>query len=340
MAAPALCLPIAAVERDTGVSKDTLRVWERRYGFPAPERDAAGERLYPPEQVQRLRLVKRLLDQGHRPVHTVALGLAALERLSLALASPESRAARPGLGRPAKAAPKARRAGAAPTVQTALAHEVLALDKALVAHQHHELRRLLTQASLQMGLAAFVTDVIAPLNTRVGEAWLRGDIEVFEEHLYTECVTTLLRSAIARIPVAGRGQGPRVLLTTFPQEMHGLGLLMVEALLALEGCECLSLGTQTPVADMVMAVRAHAADVLALSFSPAMNTRQVLSGLLQLRQALPDGVVIWVGGKSPALRRVCMPGVRFSDALGELPQEVAEWRAASRATSPPDSGPR
>ncbi|MGA0116507.1 MAG: MerR family transcriptional regulator, partial [Burkholderiales bacterium] len=30
---------IAAVERDTGLSKDTLRVWERRYGFPAPVRD-------------------------------------------------------------------------------------------------------------------------------------------------------------------------------------------------------------------------------------------------------------------------------------------------------------
>jgi hypothetical protein len=35
-------LPIASVERETGLSKDTLRVWERRYGFPTPERDANG----------------------------------------------------------------------------------------------------------------------------------------------------------------------------------------------------------------------------------------------------------------------------------------------------------
>ncbi|PTT81921.1 hypothetical protein DBR42_17435, partial [Pelomonas sp. HMWF004] len=61
-AAPAGSVGIAAVERDTGISKETLRVWERRYGFPAPWRDAAGERLYAPEQVQRLRLIKRLLD--------------------------------------------------------------------------------------------------------------------------------------------------------------------------------------------------------------------------------------------------------------------------------------
>ena len=35
-------LAISAVERDTGLSKDVLRVWERRYGFPVPERDEIG----------------------------------------------------------------------------------------------------------------------------------------------------------------------------------------------------------------------------------------------------------------------------------------------------------
>jgi DNA-binding transcriptional MerR regulator len=59
-------LSIAAVERDTGLSKDTLRVWERRYGFPAPTRDAIGERLYGRADLQKLRMLKRLLDAGHR----------------------------------------------------------------------------------------------------------------------------------------------------------------------------------------------------------------------------------------------------------------------------------
>ena len=58
---------IAAVERETGLAKDTLRVWERRYGFPTPSRDAFGERVYPLQQVERLRVLKRLLDVGWRP---------------------------------------------------------------------------------------------------------------------------------------------------------------------------------------------------------------------------------------------------------------------------------
>ena len=36
-----------------------MRVWERRYGFPRPLCTAGGERLYPQEQVTKLRMVKR-----------------------------------------------------------------------------------------------------------------------------------------------------------------------------------------------------------------------------------------------------------------------------------------
>mgnify|MGYP000750619079 CR=1 FL=1 len=73
---------IAAVERDTGLSKDVLRMWERRYGFPVPERDANGERLYPADQVEKLRMIRRLLDHGRRPARVVG---ASVEELSAML---------------------------------------------------------------------------------------------------------------------------------------------------------------------------------------------------------------------------------------------------------------
>ena len=62
-----ITLSISAVERDTGLSKDTLRVWERRYGFPLPLRDSLGERAYSRADVERLRIIRRLMDAGHRP---------------------------------------------------------------------------------------------------------------------------------------------------------------------------------------------------------------------------------------------------------------------------------
>ena len=120
---------------------------------------------------------------------------------------------------------------------------------------------------MRQGLQRFVLDTVTPLNRAVGDAWMRGDLQVFEEHLYTEQLQIALRAAINAFP---RHAGtPRMLLTTFPAEQHGLGLLMVEALLVPEGVQCISLGPQTPLEDIRRAAIAHKAHIVALSFSAA-----------------------------------------------------------------------
>lgn len=298
---------IAAVERDTGISKDTLRVWERRYGFPAPERDEFGERTYPLDQLEKLRLLKRLMDAGHRPGKIVGYSMDELQRLTEGVATQPQ---------------PANSDGEAPDPR-----QYLELIK---SHDVEELRRALSQALLRGGLARFVTDVVAPLNMMVGDAWMRGYFEIFEEHLYTESIQMVLRNAINTIPEPQASQqAPRVLLTTFPQEPHGLGLLMAEALFALEGCKCLSLGTQTPIFDIVMAARAQRADIVALSFSMALNPNQVIEGLRELRDKLPAATALWAGGASPALQRRALPGVHVVSSLGSLHTALQDWRAAA-----------
>lgn len=78
--APAYRSGVAA--RLAGLSVETLRVWERRYGLSDAERSAHGQRLYSAEQVSRLRLLKHLVDQGH-PISLIAgLSVEQLEELS------------------------------------------------------------------------------------------------------------------------------------------------------------------------------------------------------------------------------------------------------------------
>jgi DNA-binding transcriptional MerR regulator/methylmalonyl-CoA mutase cobalamin-binding subunit len=320
---PAPLASIAAVERDTGLGKDTLRVWERRYGFPLPQRDLHGERVYSAEQVDKLRVLKRLLDIGHRPGKIVHLDVDALRRLAEGSPAPAA-ASGPALAAVLGPAPVA---VAEPDM--AGAQELRPFLQLVKAHQAEELRRLMGQELLRHGLARFVTDVIAPLNTLVGDAWMRGYFEVFEEHIYTEAVQSVLRNAINTIPQPQRG-APRVVLTTFPSEQHGLGLLMAEAIFALEGCSCLSLGTQTPLPDIVRAALARAADVVALSFSASQNGNQVFDGLEELRALLPPAVQIWAGGSCPALQRRSPPaGVQVLGRLGELSRTIEQWRGAA-----------
>ena len=297
-------LSIASVERDTGLSKDTLRVWERRYGFPVPERDALGERMYPPDQVDKLRTIRRLLDLGHRPGRIVGLPIDDLRRLAQSTAGTSARSLQE------------------PREQD----DLVALLNLLTSHRTDELRGQLSQLLLRKGLARFIADVVAPMNEMVGEAWTRGTVQIFEEHLYTEAVQALLRQAIGSIQRADRR--PRVLLTTFPLEPHGLGILMAEATFALEACHCVSLGVQTPVWDIALAVEAQRADIVALSFSAAVNANQALDGLAELRGRLPAPVEIWAGGSCPALHRRPPPGVLALDSLEAIAPALQRWRQA------------
>lgn len=51
--------------RMAGLPVETLRVWERRYQLSDTRRSSHGQRLYSTEQVERLALLKLLVDQGH-----------------------------------------------------------------------------------------------------------------------------------------------------------------------------------------------------------------------------------------------------------------------------------
>lgn len=290
-------IAIAAVERDTGLSKDTLRIWERRYGFPRPLRDAQGERAYPPEQVDKLRLLKRLLDRGHRPGKLVALDVAGLR---------------------AMAEEPARAEGLRP----ALPPQYAAL---LSDHDVHGLRQQLQQAMLSFGLQRFVIEHVAPLNAAVGEGWMRGEITVPQEHVYTEAVQLVLRQAIGTMPQPPAA-APRVLMATLPQESHGLGLLMVEALLSVHGWRCTSLGVKVPLEDIVDAARMTRAAVVALSFTGSFNPVQAAAALQEMRRLLPEGVPIWAGGSNLALQRRLPPGIQVVKDIALLPTLVEDWQ--------------
>lgn len=62
---------IGAVARLTGISPDTLRIWERRYEIVEPRRTPKGGRLYSQQDVTRLTMIKTLVDHGYA-ISTVA----------------------------------------------------------------------------------------------------------------------------------------------------------------------------------------------------------------------------------------------------------------------------
>jgi DNA-binding transcriptional MerR regulator/methylmalonyl-CoA mutase cobalamin-binding subunit len=291
---------IAVAERETGVGKDTLRVWERRYGFPRPVRDARGDRLYPREQIARLRLMKRLMDSGHRPGKIAA---ATDEDLRI-LSGDNSAVAETGHDQAVESLPQSAE-----------------LD-ALRSHDAAAFRTLLSQQLARIGLEHFVTESLPRLNAMIGNAWAGGKLQIFEEHLYTEQVKALLRQSINNLPTGT--SRPRVLLTTVPGEQHLLGVLMVEALLTLRGISAVSLGAQTPLHDIAAAAVAHDVQVVALSFSLAFPARQLVPVISEIRALLPAHVRLWIGGMGVSRFSGNLPGVERLVSLADIARLVEE----------------
>ena len=290
---------ISAVERETGISKDTLRIWERRYGFPNPVRDSNGDRAYSQQDVERLRLIKRLIDHGMRPGKIVIQSLTQLAKTSSLYS-------------------QAHQAGARHQKE---------IDRAILMIKNNELIDLQTalhHSLLRHGLLTFISEIVSPLNAFIGSGWLSGDLKIFQEHAYTEILQNMLRHAI--VSYEKSRSAPNVLLATLPREHHSIGLLMVEAALTFEGAHCVSLGSQLPVTELVAAAAAHQSDIVALSFTGNYPDKLISEGLTNLRADLPKPVEIWAGGSAIGRSKRSYEGIKLLSSLGGAINEVILWR--------------
>ncbi len=293
-----IMLPIQAVERETGVSKELLRMWERRYHFPTPARDQQGDRIYTQEQINKLRLLRRLIDAGFRPGKIIGMDITDLEAL---LRSKYSK-----------------RIESSPDLERELVSTLQGKDP-------HMIREYLSHQLIKMGLQSFILEFLQYTNTIVGDAWMRGLIEVHEEHLYTEQVQTLIRGAIANLRPATRS--PRIMLTTAPEESHTLGILMVEAMLRLDDIDAICFGPKMPVRDIVQAVMKHHMDIVGISFSTSFPASHAIEFLEDLRFRLPANTRIWAGGNALRSTRRNVEGVDFFHDLDSIRKGVLAWKS-------------
>ncbi len=286
---------IRVTSRLTAIELDTLRMWERRYGFPRPERTSGGSRVYSGADVEALRLIKRALEQGYRPGEIVGKPLSELTRLVLVASEAPSRAAT-----------------ASPTMDTILG--------ALLRDEVALLRAELRQAAVMLGPKRFLAEVAHAISVRVGALWAAGKLEVRHEHLLSECLSAQLRVLMAAYEE--RPGAPRVLLSTLPGERHGLGLEMTQVYLAASQITPILLGVDTPPEQIVKAARSHAVDVVGLLVTEASDLKTTKSQLRWMLRELPRRVRIWVGGAGGARLGIDDEAVRIVTTWREMDEAI------------------
>lgn len=281
---------IGVMERDTGIGRDTLRVWERRYGFPCPDRNQRGERVYSEYQLRHLQRLRRLMDLGYRPGKLLAMDAGALDELEASLT---------------------------PSAESPRQADMEAILDAVGHADAGRLELLFRQAYARDGMQTFILDLVAPLLRAVGDAWAGCQLEVFQEHFLS---VQLNRFINARLSVADASRKqPGILLATMPGESHGLGLLMVSGILSSLGMSAINLGTQVPLGQVSKAAEQFHSDIVGLSFSSAYPYRNIREPITELRRQLPESVEIWIGGEGVSRLRKLPPRVRKITDLATIP---------------------
>jgi DNA-binding transcriptional MerR regulator len=280
--------PIRAVARLTGLSLDTLRAWERRYQVVTPLRDQRG-RLYDDRDVERLKQLARLVDEGHAIGSIATLPAAALARLAHRQSSPP---------RPAAAA----------------AVDVTALVRAMKQYDLPAVESLLNRHAAVLPADALIFSVILPILREAGARWEAGTIRPAQEHLVSASVRSVLGGLLRTMPPAADDDA--MVFATLAGERHELGLLSAAVLAAHAGRRVTYLGPDVPGADVGHAVNSLKASTLVVCATIANVT--TVRELRALRQLRPE-VAVWAGGSDRSrLRRELGARVRGIDTLEQF----------------------
>jgi len=257
---------IAVVSKLTGVSCHTLRVWERRYGFPVPRRSPSGHRRYGADQVERLRQIAQQIQEGR-----MIGDLMASRRGAVTGSAPEP--------------------DPLPMANMEASWELLvaSLGTGAIAEAEQFYGRLVE------GLAPRerIERVIEPALIETGERWFRGQLDIGQEHLATEFLRRKLSAMIAEAQQANAQSARTVLVGAVQGERHIGGVLIVTLLLELAGWRTLCLGTDLPTREFQKAIERWHPDAVGISFVLSRNITKRFTELSQL-----TGAPVFVGGRS------------------------------------------
>ena len=268
--------PIRAVSLMTGVSIDTLRAWERRYGAVTPMRDGRG-RMYSDADVQRIRLLHAGTTKGYAIGRIAEFATEQLERLpDTATPTPPSLTERSTLGG---------------TRIESLIASIERLDSLAVETE-------LARAAAMLPVAQLLREVVVPVLNEIGDRWHGGKAQIAHEHLLSASVRNVLGSLLRLHQTASGGEA--LLFATPAGVPHELGTLGAAVLAASAGLRTIYLGPGMPATDILSTLRAVHLKVMVLGITDAGDTTIVDEELTRIAAGLPTTIELWLGGKGTA----------------------------------------
>lgn len=273
---------VHAAGRATGISPWRIRTWERRYGVPAPRRDAGGRRTYTEADLVVLRRMAALVDQGLSASHAAD-----------AIRNEED--------------------GPSDIVATPIDVRVGLLLDAAASFDEHECVAVLTSA-VETGWGAALEAVVMPSLREVGLRWERGDVSLAVEHFLSQLLHRQLLAAVAALPEP-EPPAPRVLIACAQDDFHDMGAIALWLLLRERGADVVCLGADVPARALVTAAEDTHPQVVCITGVAATSTPMLAEAARALVEARTDAQVFVGGPAAGGPASDIVPAPRLPEAL-------------------------
>lgn len=297
---------IQSVARQTGLTPDVIRVWEKRYGAVSPERTPSNQRLYSEADITRLKLLKMAIGTGRRISAVAQLSDDQLKEITQAATPSDASPAQATAQTPATQSPTAQNGGD-PAFQQRAIEAVLTLDSV-------RLESLLLEALQKLGSVAFLSQAIYPFMAEIGSQWQSGRIRTCQEHFGSAHVRTFLSRHVIEANLGN--QGPTLVLGTMPGCSHEIGITMAALIASQNGWQSVYLGANVPPEEMAFAADMKAAKAVAVGISYPSNPAKVAEQLHQLRKTLDQSTPILAGGASLHLMTETLTSIQAMQCSG------------------------
>ena len=275
---------IKYVALKTGLKPYLIRSWEARYQAICPERSDSNRRCFTDNDVKRLRLLKKAVDEGH-PISAVAKRssdeLSRLLGRGIALVNSDdvidTGTASSGLDDGAMAAQ---------FVERALFHTIRLNPTAL--------EHVLNDAAVDMPRQSFLQTVVLPLFGRIGELWRLGKLKTINEHMASVVVRTILWDMLRSVHLSEAA--PRIVVATPVGHWHELGALASALAASESGWRVYYFGPNLPAEEIAYAAKKFSVRALALSLCHLLNDHRLCGELKKLRRLVGSDLPIFIGG--------------------------------------------
>ena len=265
----------------SGVPELSIRSWERRYSALTPHRTDSNRRLYSESEIEKLVLLRKLIEYGH---HIGSLANLSINDLTDLLGKSEIN----------ETSLKGK------STDTDSANECnLCINECLDAIRKYDdkiLESILNEASVKFSQFNFVEGIILPLMEKVGDYWREGLLRVSHEHFTSVTIRKLL-SNLSDGYLIGRS-APRILATTPEGQYHEIGAIIATNLAASDGWQTSYLGASLPAEDIASAVKQLNVQCIFLSIVYPDDDPSINVQLRKLREMVSEDVFILVSGRS------------------------------------------